>query len=258
MILEKNQSKETDAAFKDDRPPPYSINVISEPGSSSEGRHTGDTATGTPTPVNHAHIRSHYRDLSGTFYVDPELPSPGPDLCVKKNARRRCGKSTAIPNASFRTRHGAVSLNLAVTGASANTATANIVVVTRTGDINLNLLSGHSMKRISLDVRSRKGNIVLLVPKSFHGAIHLRTTRRGSLNFLPAFASVMKFLKSDDNEALVLVGDTTLGNFAEPDYCELTSRLGKVTVGVSGEDHYVAEVGVWKKLGEYIKGIKNS
>jgi hypothetical protein len=64
----------------------------------------------------------------------------------------------------------------------------------------------------------------------------------------------MKVLKSDENEALVLVGNTTLGS-TEPDYCELTSRYGNITVGVSGEDHYVAEIGKWKKLGGYLKAI---
>lgn len=246
MILELNPRKETESV-KDDRPPPYSI---SEPLPSGE-RHT----TFDSSPVNQVFISSRYKDLSGTFHIDPDLQVSSPFTCTKRQKPRK-RKAPEIPNASFRTRHGAISLNLALSGSTTNITKANVVVTSRSGDITLNLLSGHPTKRINLNVRSKRGDIVLLIPKTFLGAIQLRS-RKGSLTFLPAFARGVRLLKSDDNEALVLVGDTSLAsaNSSNLEYCGVTSRFGKITVGISGEDHFVAEAGIWKRLGGLLKGV---
>lgn len=97
------------------------------------------------------------------------------------------------------------------------------------------------------------GHIALLIPRNFCGALQL-STRDGSLNFLPALEGIMKVLKVTGRETLILVGEpnslqqssSTIA--ALPDFCQLGSRSGNVTVGFSGEDSYVAGPGVWRTL----------
>ena len=102
--------------------------------------------------------------------------------------------------------------------------------------------------------------MALLVPQTFCGVIQL-STKRGSLKFLPSFAKSMRVLKSNDYEALVLIGETNFSKGVLPhsgaaDYCHLTSRLGKVIVGLAGEDTYESEPGFWKRMGEKLLGRK--
>jgi hypothetical protein len=64
-------------------------------------------------------------------------------------------------------------------------------------------------------------------------------------------------VNSTEEEVLFLMGDTgALGTDASvvTDFCQLASRKGKVTVGLSGIDSYVHEPGMWKRLGEYLAG----
>ena len=99
------------------------------------------------------------------------------------------------------------------------------------------------------------GNIVVLLPRSFCGALQLRSPK-GHLKFLPVLASSMRVMHATNEEALVLIGETSNApsGSASPvaDYCKLTSRHGKVVVGVSGEDKYMPEQGFWKWLGSMV------
>lgn len=67
-------------------------------------------------------------------------------------------------------------------------------------------------------------------------------------------AALMRIMKNDDDEALVLVGDQMMSKTSRDDtqaldFCQLNSRGGKVIVGLSGQDRYDPKVGFWKKLG---------
>jgi len=88
---------------------------------------------------------------------------------------------------------------------------------------------------------------VLFVPKTFSGVIQLNT-RKGSLQFLPALASSMKVLKESDTEALILVGDQSATETREMDFCQLNTRDGKLTAGLSDIDKIEVKVSFWKKL----------
>jgi hypothetical protein len=98
------------------------------------------------------------------------------------------------------------------------------------------------------------GDIVLSLPDTFSGVIQL-STRKGSLHFLPGLAAEMKVIKRSDKEALVSIGDHALsGGTEHVDFCQLTSRSGKLIVGLSSRDRD-AEVksGFWAMLFSYGK-----
>jgi hypothetical protein len=82
---------------------------------------------------------------------------------------------------------------------------------------------------------------------------------------LPVLSSASRLLKAKDREALILIGGDSLSTSPDTaqdlgtDFCQLESRRGKVIVGFSGEDKYVPpEVGIWQKLGEFMRGGKRS
>lgn len=67
-------------------------------------------------------------------------------------------------------------------------------------------------------------------------------------------AALMRIMKNDEDEALVLVGDQMMSKTSHDDtqaldFCQLNSRGGKVIVGLSGQDKYEQKVGFWKKVG---------
>ncbi len=85
------------------------------------------------------------------------------------------------------------------------------------------------------------GNIVVFIPPNFEGALTLRS-RRGNVNFLPAFARSARTVSGNDKESFVLFGE---GNYSPADLasdyidsCFLSTRSGRITIGVSGVDHF--------------------
>ena len=100
--------------------------------------------------------------------------------------------------------------------------------------------------------------ISLFVPPNFNGALHLRS-RCGNMKFLPAFAQRARLVTADDEGAFVLFGDGDLSSICEPtsdglDYCSLSSRHGRLTIGVSGVDQlettgFAAGSNIIKKIG---------
>jgi len=206
------------------------------------------SAYAEPVPkasVGQLHIFHKGRDsIAGTFYIDPKVPSFGfdPKGCKarKKNP----------PHASFRTRNGAISLDLASTGDVNPASKAEVLVGSRSGKITINLLPMPATRpRIALEAFTRRGDIVLFLPDTFSGVIQL-STRRGSLEFLPGLAAIMKVIKRSDKDALVSVGDYTMsGDTKHVDFCQLTSRSGNLIVGLSRKDRHVEVTsGFWATL----------
>ena len=89
------------------------------------------------------------------------------------------------------------------------------------------------------------GNIIVFLPNDFFGAIQLQT-RKGTLHFLPALASVMRTMKDIGGEALVLVGQPTINR--EVDFLQLSARHGKIVIGLTGLDQYQPSGSFWRKL----------
>jgi len=232
-------------------PPPYTANTFRDvPPSFS-------TPDSDIHSVNHLHIHNRHEDVIGTYCIDATMPVPH-----MFKGKSKWQASSKTPNASFRTRHRAsISINLATKGRTIENNRAYVQVTTRNGDININLYSLQQGKHINLDVSSRHGRVLVLIPRSFCGAIQLKS-RKGAYKVLPALSSASRVLTAKDREVLILVGDpssvsasTGISDDSATDFCQLASRSGKVIVGFTGEDKYVpSESGMWQKLGEFFRG----
>jgi len=213
---------------------------------------TGNPGFLSPT-VDQVHIFSRHEDIKGTFCIDPRVP-------LLDQSRRRCKRrSQQMPHASFRTRKANISIDLATAGDAYDLKKANVNVASHKGDININLLPTLPVRPIGLDVTSRKGNIVLFVPDTFSGVVHL-TTRKGDMVVLPALTNSMKVIKTSGKEIMFTVTPKHLENRAdntsETTLCQLNTRKGNIVVGLGGYDQYASPPSFWKKLGCYLRRDK--
>ena len=82
------------------------------------------------------------------------------------------------------------------------------------------------------------------------------TTRKGEMIILPALRAIIKTVKASQRETIFMIGTQPNANDSdnsrEASFCELHSRTGSITVGLSGFDSYVPRVGFWKKIGGYL------
>ena len=83
----------------------------------------------------HSCIQTPNLSLTGTFYIDPQIPNLSPGK--KKKKKSKCGKNS---DASFRSHKGPISLELGTTGSVSRTQRATVNVTTRSGDVSLNLV----------------------------------------------------------------------------------------------------------------------
>ncbi|TFK51840.1 hypothetical protein OE88DRAFT_1472688 [Heliocybe sulcata] len=207
-------------------------------------------------PTNNLVVQTRRTPISGVFRINPEdANSYVPGYLAK--ARKRCGRQREklAPNALFYARHAPVTLDLGVVSTSPENRVSRVEVANRSGDITVKL-SLQAPKHINLDVRSRKGNIVVFLPRTFVGQVKLRT-KHGQLTFLPGLSRVMRIAKLRDRDALVFVGqaDQIGMEQTQTDMCELSSRSGDVVLGLRGEDTYIREESnFWKKLGGFLRG----
>jgi len=267
---------ETKSIASTEQPPPYDVprndhedSKLPLDGTSNSSvnppRHSALDPLGNVRVVRSLFTFTHHKAISGTFCIDPDLTGNGHSVEIQPYAackfKGKCkGRFRSIPNASFFSKHGNITINLAASSSLGNGKPARVNVGTRSGNVLVTLFDVEHQSHLNLDITSRRGNVALLVPRNFSGALHLHT-KRGSLTFLPSFAQHMRVLKTTDDEALVLFGTSNAplsASFAESstaDYCELTSRFGSVTVGLAGQDHFTGhESGFWKKIGEYLMG----
>lgn len=100
------------------------------------------------------------------------------------------------------------------------------------------------------------GDALLLIPRNFCGVIHLKGRKKACM-ILPALASVSRLLQAKDDDMFILIGDPSAVSDNTPgqpddlstDFCQVSSRSGKVVAGFTGEDKYVPEPpGMWQKL----------
>ncbi|KAL1940865.1 hypothetical protein VTO73DRAFT_7906 [Trametes versicolor] len=234
--------------------------------------------------VNYFEVFSKHIPIEGTYLIDPTLPSVGPvPSTLRKQRRKRNrawgkdGRGTSDINASFRTRHGAISLDLAVVAESpaipppgTPKVPATVVVSTRHGRINLNLFEAQPGRSVDLQVESRHGKITLLLPPTYDGPLLFETRNAGAVSFLPAFAARTRTLRASDRETLVVCTAPEEPGRPKPappmspsqpgpddgDRVFVRTRHGRITVGISGLDR-VEETqiagGLFKRLGELLE-----
>jgi len=246
-----------------ERPPPYEVNSHEASKLSSERTNSALDPSENVRFVRSLSTYTHYKTISGAYCIDPDLTGhpieiqPRAHTCKSKGKGK--GRSRSTPDASFFSKHGNITINLAASSSYGNGNPARVNVGTRSGHVFVTLFDVEHQRHLNMDITSRRGNVALLVPRNFSGALHLHT-KRGSLTFLPYFTQHMRVLKTTDDEALVLFGTTNTPLSASTesstaDYCELTSRFGSVTVGLAGQDQFAGhESGFWKKVGTYLLG----
>jgi len=119
----------------------------------------------------------------------------------------------------------------------------------RHGSITANLTTIHNGRCVDLDVSTRTGRITVFLPVTFSGmiAFHTRNGPKG-INFMPAFAERMRIVRGSDREMLVVLssvdtaapsGSTLDANGTSregDDYCAISTRHGKITIGLCGQD----------------------
>lgn len=95
---------------------------------------------------------------------------------------------------------------------------------------------------------NRPGQILVLIPRSFCGAIHIRGRKNGH-HILPALSITSRLIKSTccNRDNLFHVGEPSQSGEGT-DFLELRSCQGKIIVGYSGEDSYEPnDTDCWQK-----------
>ncbi|KAI0653014.1 hypothetical protein C8Q70DRAFT_1059704 [Cubamyces menziesii] len=259
-------------------PPPYSLSA-NPAGASSNSAQPQRTASSILTPqtaqtVNHFEMFSKHNPISGTFLVDPTMPTPGITVDglrkLRKKSAKAWGKSSRPDDihASFRTRHGPINLDLAAIarseGPAASTSAGDkiptcIAVSSQHGRININLFEIQPGRSVDLDVETQHGKIVLLLPPSYDGPLMFQTRTINSITLLPEFAARARTLRATDRETLLLCGPSSdEASVIKPDgktqdRALVRTQHGRIIVGISGVDK-VEEVmprgSLFQKLGE--------
>ncbi|KAF8637625.1 hypothetical protein AX17_002694 [Amanita inopinata Kibby_2008] len=214
------------AESKETKPPAYC-----EAWTGSDGRDAAmvgpaPSATSTcllPMPTAaQIHIDVKHEDIKGNFYVDP---SAGRLSERSRRERQLLGDS----HASFRTRQGNISINVGTTGKGEK---ASVLVATRNGDIDVHVLPlSVDRPRIGLDISSRQGKVVLLLPNTYSGTLQLRT-RKGSLTFQPAVAEAVRTFKMTNGEVVVHIGGGVGCEGQVADCSRVSARNGDIVVGM--------------------------
>lgn len=95
------------------------------------------------------------------------------------------------------------------------------------------------------------------LPETFSGVIQA-STGKGELVVLPGLARMVRVLKSTNKEVMLLMGSQQWSGGGEDsamtDLCQLSSRSGKVIIGLSGQDKLPEQSGFWKKLSQFFRG----
>jgi hypothetical protein len=97
---------------------------------------------------------------------------------------------------------------------------------------------------------------MIWLPETFSGVIQ-GNTGKGELIVLPGLARTVRVLKSTNKEVMLLMGSQQISgseDSAMTDLCQLSSRSGKVIIGLSGQDRLPEQSGFWKKLSKFFSG----
>jgi len=82
-----------------------------------------------------ANLRLIFRDILGTFYIDPIVTA----ISRQKKKKNKKNKKSP-PHASFRSRHGPIDIELATTGNIESAPKADVSVSNHAGDTTIKLV----------------------------------------------------------------------------------------------------------------------
>ncbi|KAG8928887.1 hypothetical protein FRC02_006258 [Tulasnella sp. 418] len=241
------------------------------------------------------HVSYHVRrseGIKGTYRINPQLCVPGSSTHPDHHRHASRAKSKKIkigsgkhaipadkehsePTACFSTKRGDIKIDASIVSATSPASEqppvdrrlqtkATVEVRTKSGDIELNLREIESGLQASLDLQSRTGDVVLFVPKSFRGPMHITSKKnRATITFLPSLSQHIRVIRTTKHEALIMMGDSsgpaqapsailpdTAGMIQhwDGDYAQIDSRSGNIIIGISGEDKKNASMSFWQKM----------
>lgn len=277
MILQSHEESQLHTAMlinDDKEPSPSQIPDCDPPpyGFVSGSAAVSAVATGlanAPT-LKSIKLEKRHELISGTYIIDPE-ESGNEASALQGFATRHSDLVgltkaadflSAAPHAVFRNRFGTISLTLATKGTSKQCERAIVDVSTRHGDIAVNLSSIHPGKRITLKVASRRGRIVVLLPPTFCGDVQISSGKFGGYDILPGLSSSIRSMHGKKKKTSLLIGDNTptAEGSKFTDHCRLSTRRGRVVLGLSGQDSMPTlqrEDTIWRKIGSLLRGGEN-
>lgn len=263
LIQDEKASSSSHHDIPDCSPPPYSDSV--------SGSTVVSTALANAPTVQTIRLEKHHESISGTYIIDPESGDDEPSALRGFAARhsdlvglrKAAGFLSAAPHAVFRNRFGSIFLTLATKGSSEQCHRTIVDVSTRHGDIAVNLSSIYPGKRITLNVTSRRGKIVVLLPPTFRGDVQIRGSKLGGYDILPGLSSSIRSMNGKKTKMLLLIGDNipTAEGSESTDHCCLSSRHGRIVLGLSGQDSMPIpqrEDNIWRKIGSFFRGGESS
>ncbi|KAF8519024.1 hypothetical protein BU17DRAFT_90519 [Hysterangium stoloniferum] len=173
----------------------------------------------------------------------------------KKSFKKR--KDLPAPNIIFGSRSGPMSIQLSVVAPpNAVHSRALVQAHSKSGQIQINIPYIHPLRRLNMEVSSRDGDIVILVPRSFSGYIQVYS-KDGKINFLPNVMRSMYIVSRLVKEAQVVIGDAVANiTHASPwdgDTLHVASKHGSIFIGYIGEDQKPTRESSWlKKVTNYL------
>ncbi|KAG1770746.1 hypothetical protein EDD22DRAFT_865789 [Suillus occidentalis] len=264
LIHDEKESSSSHRDIPDCSPPPYSNSV---PGSAVVSTGLANVPTVKTIRLEKHHGSISVRPTQERTFIDPESGEDEPSALRGFAARhsdlvglrKAAGFFSAAPHAVFRNRFGSIFLTLATKGSSEQCHRTIVDVSTRHGDIAVNLSSIYPGKRITLNVTSRRGKIVVLLPPTFRGDVQIRGSKLGGYDILPGLSSSIRSMNGKKTKMLLLIGDNiTTAERSEPtDHCCLSSRHGRIVLGLSGQDSMPTpqrEDNIWRKIGSFFRG----
>ncbi|KAG1876438.1 hypothetical protein DFJ58DRAFT_754246 [Suillus subalutaceus] len=249
-------------------PPPYS-NFTS--GSAGVSAVTIDSELANAPTVKTIRLEKHHELISGKYIIDPDESEDQTSALLGfavrhtdlVGLRKAANFLSAAPHAVFRNQFGSIFLTLATKGSSEQCSRTIIDVSTRYGDIAVNLSSVHPGKRITLKVTSRRGKMVVLLPPTFCGDVQIHSSKLGGYDILPGLSSSIRSMNGKRTKTLLLIGDNapTAEGSKSTDHCRLSSRHGRIVLGLSGQDSMPTpqqEGNIWRKIGSFFRGGESS
>ncbi|KAG2364078.1 hypothetical protein BDR07DRAFT_1482793 [Suillus spraguei] len=200
-------------------------------------------------------LEKRHELISGTYIIDPE-ESGNEASALQGFATRHSDLVgltkaadflSAAPHAVFRNRN------------IKKCDRAIVDVSTRHGDIAVNLSSIHPGKRITLKFARMEGRIVVLLPPTFCGDVQISSGKFGGYDILPGLSSSIRSMHGKKKKTSLLIGDNTptAEGSKFTDHCRLSTRRGRVVLGLSGQDSMPTlqrEDTIWRKIGSLLRG----
>ncbi|KAH9944946.1 uncharacterized protein BXZ73DRAFT_86552 [Epithele typhae] len=203
-----------------------------------------------PQTVNRFEVFSKHAPVSGTYLIDPALPSPTSGLSCRmcREQDRAWGEShhKSDVHASFTTRHGALTLDLALVAPpfAYGREPTRVDVHSQHGRILLDVHDAAPSRALDLLVETAYGKITVYLPPTFSGPLVIGT-HHGNASLLPSLAARTRTLRATDSETLCVVSapgqpPNALVDIKATDPGQdralVRSKHGKILIGISGVD----------------------